>query len=200
MNPAAAIYVPWGTWVISWLAAAVWSGRTVNRPSGQLAYRIPEIAGFALLLGYTVRHDPYGGYRPMVGDTRFIDPLWVLPTELQWAMVGLAWFGFLFCWWARIHLGRLWSGTITRKEGHHVVDSGPYAIVRHPIYTGILVAAFATVAINATPAAISGAALLVIGFLMKGKLEERFLRAELGAEAYDAYARRTAMLVPFLKL
>jgi protein-S-isoprenylcysteine O-methyltransferase Ste14 len=53
--------------------------------------------------------------------------------------------------------------------------------------------------ITATPAAISGAVLLVIGFLMKGKLEERFLRAELGAEAYDAYARRTAMLVPFLK-
>jgi protein-S-isoprenylcysteine O-methyltransferase Ste14 len=201
MSPAEAIYLPWFAWLFSWLAAAVWSGRTVNRPSGlaQLAYRIPEVGGFFLLLGYAVRRDIDGGYHP-VGGTWAIDPLWVLPVDIQWAMVGLAAFGFLFTWWARIHLGRLWSGTITRKEGHRVVDSGPYAIVRHPIYTGILIAAIATVAIRATPAAFTGALLLAIGFLMKGRLEERFLRAELGAETYDAYARRTAMLVPFLKL
>jgi protein-S-isoprenylcysteine O-methyltransferase Ste14 len=201
MNPAAAIYVPWSAWLFTWLAAAVWSGRTVNRPSivSQFAYRIPEVAGFFLLLAYTVPPAPFGGFHPADGP-RFIEPLWVLPLDLQWAMVAMAASGFLFCWWARIHLGRLWSGTVTRKEGHRVVDSGPYAIVRHPIYTGILIAALATVAVRATPAAITGAALLVIGFLMKGRLEERFLRAELGTEAYDAYARKTAMLVPFLKL
>ena len=46
--------------------------------------------------------------------------------------------GFLFAWWARLHLGRLWSGTVTRKADHRIVDTGPYAIVRHPIYTGLL--------------------------------------------------------------
>lgn len=201
MSPAEAIYVPWTAWLVSWLVAGVWSGHTVNRPStlAQLGYRIPETAGFFLLLVYVVRRDDRGGYHP-AGGAWFIDPLWTLPADLQWAMLGLATFGFLFCWWARIHLGRLWSSTITRKEAHRVVDSGPYAVVRHPIYAGILIAAIATVAVRATPAAIAGAASLVIGFLMKGKLEERFLRAELGAETYDAYARKTAMLVPFLKL
>jgi protein-S-isoprenylcysteine O-methyltransferase Ste14 len=201
MDPAAAIYIPWFAWLFSWIAAAVWSGRTVNRPSGfaEFAYRVPEIAGFGLLLAFAVRHDPNGGFHP-VGGAPLINPLWVLPIDLQWSMVALAAFGFLFCWWARIHLGRLWSSTVTRKEKHRVVKSGPYAIVRHPIYTGILTAAIATVAVRATPATIAGAALLIIGFLMKGRLEERFLRAELGAEAYDAYARKTSMLVPFLKL
>jgi protein-S-isoprenylcysteine O-methyltransferase Ste14 len=200
MSPAEAIYVPWTAWLVSWLVAGLWSGHTVNRPSilAQLPYRVPETAGFFFLLFYTVRRDGRGGYHP-AGGTWFIDPLWALPVDLQWAMVGLAAFGFLFCWWARIHLGRLWSSTVTRKEKHHVVKSGPYAIVRHPIYTGILIAAIATVAVRATPATIAGTALLIGGFMLKGRLEERFLRAELGTEAYDAYARKTAMLVPFLK-
>src|SRR5438445_12979167 len=51
-------------------------------------------------------------------------------------------------WWARIHLGRLWSSNVTRKKNHHVVDSGPYGIVRHPIYTGVIVASIATAAIQ----------------------------------------------------
>ncbi len=127
--------------------------------------------------------------------------LWVLPHNAGWAMVGVAALGFLFAWWARIYLGRLWSGSITRKEGHHVVDTGPYAIVRHPIYTGLIVAGFATAAIvRGTLRGSAGAALLLIGYWLKARVEERFLRAELGAEAYDAYARKTAMLIPFVRL
>jgi protein-S-isoprenylcysteine O-methyltransferase Ste14 len=89
---------------------------------------------------------------------------------------------------------------VTRKEGHRVVDSGPYAIVRHPIYTGVITAALATMAVRGTQLAVAGVALLVVGYYLKGRLEERFLRAELGAEAYDAYARKTAMLVPFVRI
>ena len=48
------------------------------------------------------------------------------------------------------HLGRLWSGSITRKEGHRVVDTGPYALVRHPIYTGLIFALLATAIAQAT--------------------------------------------------
>jgi protein-S-isoprenylcysteine O-methyltransferase Ste14 len=202
MSPAEAIYVPWVVWMVSWFAAAAWADRTVNRPSrfAEWAYRIPEIGGFVLLLTYVVRRGVDGGYHTTMGGSVPVEPLWVLPINLQWAMVGLAAFGFLFCWWARIHLGRLWSGNVTRKEGHRVIDTGPYAIVRHPIYTGVITASIATAAIRGTPAALLGVALIVLGYLMKGRLEERFLRAELGAEAYDAYARRTAMLVPFVKL
>ena len=101
-------------------------------------------------------------------------------------------------WWARLHLGRLWSSGVTRKDGHHIVDSGPYAIVRHPIYTG-LIGATAAAAIQAgTVAALAGVAVLSLGFWIKARLEERFLRGELGAEAYDSYRRRVPMLIWFL--
>jgi protein-S-isoprenylcysteine O-methyltransferase Ste14 len=96
-----------------------------------------------------------------------------------------------------LHLGRLWSASVTRKEDHRVVDSGPYAIVRHPIYTGLLIAAVATAVIKGTPIAFVGVVLMTIAFVIKGRLEENFLREELGREAYDAYRKRVPMLVPF---
>jgi protein-S-isoprenylcysteine O-methyltransferase Ste14 len=116
---------------------------------------------------------------------------------IGWSMVAVAAGGFLFAWWARIYLGGLWSGSITRKEGHTVVDTGPYRIVRHPIYTGILTAAVATAVTTGTAHAILGALLLIVGYWMKARLEESFLREQLGAEAYDSYRRRVPMLLPF---
>ncbi len=103
----------------------------------------------------------------------------------------------MFCWWARIHLGALWSGRITRKEGHRVVDTGPYRLVRHPIYTGIDTAALALLVVKATPIALAGFVLIVWGYWIKARIEERFLREQLGAADYDAYRARTPMLVPF---
>ena len=104
--------------------------------------------------------------------------------------------GFLFCWWARLHLGRLWSGSITLKSDHRVVDTGPYRLVRHPIYTGLIMAALGMALEKATLLAFGGLALLVVGLWLKARFEEGFLRAELGRQAYDAYAARTPMLLP----
>ena len=56
---------------------------------------------------------------------------------VTYVLAGLTLAGTLFTWWARIHLGRFWSNAITRKEGHRVIDTGPYGLVRHPIYTGL---------------------------------------------------------------
>jgi hypothetical protein len=97
----------------------------------------------------------------------------------------------------RIHLGRLWSDWLTKKAGHHVVDTGPYRLVRHPMYLGLIFAAFATAIEKGTSYALFGAAILTFGFYTKARREERFLRVELGEDAYDEYARKTAMLVPF---
>src|SRR5262245_7695335 len=100
-------------------------------------------------------------------------------------------------WWARIHLGQLWSSSVTRKEHHRVVDTGPYAIVRHPIYTGLLLAIIGTVLLRGTIISLTGSALMAAGIYIKARLEEEFLHQQLG-EPYDAYARRVPMLVPFL--
>ena len=96
-----------------------------------------------------------------------------------------------------LHARQLWSAFVTRKAGHRIVDTGPYGIVRHPIYTGIILAAVALAIIKGTVVAITGALLTALGFWVKARLEEGFLREQLGAEAYDAYRRRVPMLAAF---
>ncbi|HEY1631502.1 MAG TPA: isoprenylcysteine carboxylmethyltransferase family protein [Rhizomicrobium sp.] len=195
--PEGAIYLPWDVWMITWVIAALWANRTIKRPElgREVAYRIVTLSGFALLLVFFGQtSDSFRAGHHM--HNPLVARLWALPPDLGWVMVALCAAGFAFAWWARIHLGRLWSGRITRKEGHRIIDSGPYGIVRHPIYTGIIIAAIATAAEKATPLAIIGAALLYAGYWMKARLEERFLSEELGPDAYAAYRARMPMLLP----
>jgi protein-S-isoprenylcysteine O-methyltransferase Ste14 len=141
-----------------------------------------------LIVGGLVFLVPAHGYE---GPLR----LWYLPYRTVWPTVGLIVAGIAFSWWARIWLGALWSGQVTKKADHRVVDTGPYRIVRHPIYTGILLAIYATMALKGTVLAIAGAVLITIGLWMKARLEEIFLREELGSD-YDSYRRRVPMLFP----
>jgi protein-S-isoprenylcysteine O-methyltransferase Ste14 len=196
--PDNAIYIAWDAWIVSWMLAALWTARTVKRRGfrGEFPYRLLTFSGFVLLLAPFLRKVngtvEIVNWPGMLG-TRY----WIPPLAVGWTMVGLVVLSFAFAWWARLYLGRLWSGTITRKEGHRVVDTGPYAIVRHPIYTGIIAAGIATAIATGTAHAILGAVLLVVGYWMKARLEEGFLRQELGADAYDSYRRRVPMLIPF---
>jgi protein-S-isoprenylcysteine O-methyltransferase Ste14 len=189
MAPIFTIYLVWAAWLVTWFAAALWASPTIKRTGflSEFLYRVNGIVGFVLLIGF------YSNHFDMV--YRF----WRTPTgTFGWAMVALVAAGFTFSWWARALLGPLWSGTITRKNNHRVVDTGPYAVVRHPIYTGISLSVLATAVAHGTPTSFLGAALMVLGFYAKARLEERFLRKELGPEPYDAYARHVPMLVPFL--
>jgi protein-S-isoprenylcysteine O-methyltransferase Ste14 len=186
-NPESACYAIWSVWAVSWFLAAGWSSRTESRASiaQQLPYRLLTILGFVLLFAVQTR--------------RYHGPLrlWTLPTSAGWAIALLCVVGFAFAWWARLHLGQLWSAFVTRKADHRIVDTGPYGIVRHPIYTGIILAAIALAIVKGTLMAIAGALLAALGFWIKARLEEGFLRQQLGAEAYDSYRRRVPMLVPF---
>jgi len=123
--------------------------------------------------------------------------LWRLPLAVDWALTGLVAVGLAFTWWARLTLGDLWSSNVVRKESHTVVRAGPYRLVRHPIYTGMILAAFALGAQTSLLAGLAGALLMALGFGIKARLEERFLSAELGEGAYADYRRSTPMLVPF---
>jgi protein-S-isoprenylcysteine O-methyltransferase Ste14 len=185
-----AVYVLWLAWSLSWMAAALLANRTVKRLSlwQEIVYRLIVTAGAIMLFGFSPvpRYDMV--YR-----------LW--PAQygsVGWAIVSLIVLSFGFSWWARIHLGPRWSSGITREEDRHVIQTGPYALVRHPIYTGIIAASFATAAVFGTPWSVVGAVVMASGFVLKASLEERYLRRELGPGAYDAYAKRVPMLVPFL--
>ena len=153
-----------------------------------IPYRVIVIVGIVLL----------AGLYPHRFSSEVI--LWRSGIAFGWAMVILAVAGFLFMWWARIHLGKLWSSEVRIKAGHRIVDTGPYSLVRHPIYTGIILSGFASAILRGTVAGFLGASLMTVSWYLKARLEERFLREQLGAENYDAYARRVPMLVPFLKL
>ena len=136
MTPEYATYALWGAWMASWTVARFWSGRTVKRGGlgAELFYRVLIGVGAILLFALPPSRHYYARTQ-----------LWRLGDAMNWVLVALTVVGFLFAWWARIHLGRLWSDwRVTKKAGHHVVDTGPYRLVRHPIYSGLILAAFAT--------------------------------------------------------
>jgi len=105
--------------------------------------------------------------------------------------------GHSFAWWARLHLGKLWSGRVTRKEGHRVVDTGPYALVRHPIYTGLLLAFVGSALARGEWRGVLAVLIVLAALWRKLRLEEKWMREQFG-ENYQQYSRRVAALVPFV--
>jgi len=180
----------WLAWLISWTVAMIWSDRTDKRDAvgAELFFRVLFYVGLILLFAFPVRTE----YAQM--------QLWRFEYVTNAVLVAAAAAGLLFTWWARIHLGRLWSDRVVKKVGHWVVDTGPYKLVRHPIYFGLIFAALATAIQKATPFALLGFAVITLAFGIKARREERFLRSEIGNKAYDAYGRKTAMLVPFMRI
>lgn len=185
MQPAPAIAALWLIWLVSWLAAAVWADPVAKRAGFQAEFRYRVLWMVGTIMLFVPAHSYVGRLR-----------LWMPTLAEAWICVALIAIGLVFSWWARLHLGRLWSGTVTAKAGHHVVDTGPYGLVRHPIYTGLLMAILATMAAKGTVWGIAGAALLLVGIIIKARLEEHFLSGELGTP-YDEYRSRVPMLVPF---
>lgn len=181
-----AIAIAMIAWVASWLIAAFFADRPEKRSRGFLVSVAVLAAGIVLA-------------------RRFVPPfhdfaLWHPSEAVGWAMFAVALAGLAFAWWARLELGRLWSGTITLKPGHRIVDTGPYAIVRHPIYTGLLLAVLAAVAAFGHALGLVAGGIVVVVNFIKARMEERFLSRELGEEAYAAYRRRVPMLIPFVHI
>jgi protein-S-isoprenylcysteine O-methyltransferase Ste14 len=102
-------------------------------------------------------------FTPWTGKVLGEKPLWQFGSPGIYVMAGLTLAGIAFTWWARIHLGRFWSNAITHKEGHRVIDTGPYGLVRHPIYTGLIAGMLATGIAVGTVTAILGAVLISLG-------------------------------------
>jgi protein-S-isoprenylcysteine O-methyltransferase Ste14 len=100
--------------------------------------------------------------------------------------------------WARRHIGQFWSARVTLKEGHQLIQSGPYARVRHPIYSGIALAMIGMALFVGEWRALLGAAIFVVGHWQKARREEALLAGQFGP-AYEEYRKRTGSLVPRLR-
>jgi protein-S-isoprenylcysteine O-methyltransferase Ste14 len=105
--------------------------------------------------------------------------------------------GLLFAIWAREHLGRNWSRSVTIKQAHELITTGPYGVVRHPIYTGILAGFLGTaIALSQVRGLVAFVFIFVI-LCVKLRMEEQWMRSQFG-ETYATYAHRTAVLVPYV--
>ena len=187
MMPGAFIAAAWIVWLVVWILAAGWSARTASHHDlgAESPSRVLTLAAVVMILA---------SYWPLPEAM-----LWTTTREIGWAMAGLAVLGLGFTWAARLHLGPLWSSTSAPTEEHRIVDTGPYAVVRHPVYAGLLLAVAATAIERGRLETVAGALVLVAAISLRAKLEERFLRRDLGDESYASYRRRVPMLVPFAK-
>jgi protein-S-isoprenylcysteine O-methyltransferase Ste14 len=114
-----------------------------------------------------------------------------------WAGLCLTAAGCAFAVWARACLGANWSATVTRKQNHELVRGGPYAVVRHPIYAGLLLAVLGTALALGEVRGLAALALAFVGWFTKARTEERFLAEEFG-DAYARYRREVKRLIPFV--
>lgn len=177
----------WLAWLLYWVLAARGNKETARQEGAgsRLLHHVPLVAGGVLL-----------GWPRVLGadlEGRFH------AHTFGWFLAGLALVvaGLGIAVAARVHLGGNWSGTVTLKKDHELVQSGPYALVRHPIYTGLLVALIGTAIAIDRWRAIAGLALLIGGIVYKISVEERFMRAAFG-EAHARYRARVKALVPFV--
>jgi protein-S-isoprenylcysteine O-methyltransferase Ste14 len=126
-------------------------------------------------------------------NERFL-PLGVL---CFWSGAAVTAGGLLFSVWARRHLGRNWSQSVTVKEGHELITSGPYALVRHPIYTGLLLAFVGCAVARGEWRGLLAVVLVFDALWRKLRLEEKWMGEQFG-ESYAAYCREVAALVPYV--
>lgn len=177
----------WVTWLVSWLLAAIGNKRTIaKQPTGsRISYLFPTWIG-AMLFVTGQRNDSWLASGSSAPD-------WV-----GWAGIAVLVVGLSHTWWARVHLGRNWSAIVTLKEDHQLIQSGPYAITRHPIYTGILTGFIGTWLTHPTVGVGAGVVLFIVSFVIKLGQEERLMVQTFG-DAYREYSARVPGLIPFAK-
>lgn len=175
----------WLVWILYWIGGAFRVRRTVHRePIGQRMGTITIMLAVAVLLGFV-------GWQLGILDRRFVAD----DEAVRWAGLALTVAGLAITVWARIHLGQFWSARVGLKEDHQLIQSGPYAWVRHPIYTGILLAMAGTALAVGMWRALLAVALAWLALMLKSRREEKLLSEKFG-DQYVRYRQRTGALVP----
>ena len=179
---------PWILFVAYWTAGALKTRRTVSRESFVWRYGVLflEILGFVLLFKDATGIGVLGH--------RIVNRTYALVVT----GVALTWIGIAIALWARWHLGQYWSARVTIKEDHKLIRTGPYAYFRHPIYSGIDLAAVGGALAIDEWRCVAGVGLIVLGYWIKARKEESMLAAQFG-EAFREHCRHTGFLIPKLR-
>jgi len=177
----------WLALVVVWLASAFAVKPTAVKQSSKARF------WYLLILAL-------GAY--LIFDKR-VDVPWLnfvlVHVNVSVAFAGLivACLGIAFAIWARMTLGSNWSGAVTIKQNHTLVQSGPYRIVRHPIYTGLLIALTGSAMQYGYLRSLCGVLLAGFGFWLKSLFEEQYMTHRFG-DQYLIYRQRVRALVPFI--
>ena len=178
----------WLAWLAVWVVMAGRVKRTAIRES--LARRAAHILPLLLAAALIFICPPGPGWWTCTDVLH--RGAWLAPFGACVVVVGLG-----FAIWARLVLARNWSGIVTLKHDHELVRSGPYGIVRHPIYTGLLTALLGTAAAIDQWRGVLALGIVTTSFLAKMRTEEAFMRRAFGP-AYAEYSRGVAALIPGL--
>jgi protein-S-isoprenylcysteine O-methyltransferase Ste14 len=185
--PAGLIGALWLLWALYWLLVAR-SVKPVQQREGitsRLTFVVPMLIGAMLLLA--------GHGRPEWLQARWIGGGWTrYGIALALVIAGLS-----FSVWARHTLGGNWSGAVTVKVDHELVETGPYRRIRHPIYTGILLAVFGSGLAAGRVYGMAAFVLIALALARKLRVEEHWMAAEFG-DRYERYRRSSWALIPFV--
>ena len=180
------IYACWAAWLLYWVI--MWHKQKpvteAQNPTQRGGYTILLTAGILLLI--------YGYRLPRVGVRVLPDSIVVAAAAVLLAILGVG-----ITIWARRVLADNWSADVSFKQDQQLVTSGPYAITRHPIYTGLTLLFLGTATLQGTWAGFKGLALAFISFQIKLGQEERLMLLHYG-DAYTSYQKRTRRIIPFL--
>jgi protein-S-isoprenylcysteine O-methyltransferase Ste14 len=175
----------WLSWALYWFSAAHGAKVTARRePIGSRLLHVLPLMAAALLL--------WSNRVPVAFLNRQLFP-WA-PWEF-WVAALVTAAGLGFAVWARLHLGRNWSGTVTIKQDHELIMTGPYALARHPIYTGLLLAFAGTALARNDWRGVLAWLLAWAALWFKLGVEERWMGEQFGKQ-YEDYRRQVPALVP----
>jgi protein-S-isoprenylcysteine O-methyltransferase Ste14 len=174
----------WGGWLLFWLASARGNKRSATRAGPRWRF---TVLGALLVVWLGLRQFPKYFARPL------------LPASVVWAYTGLVLTagGLGFTIWARRVLGTNWSAMPSIKKDHELIQRGPYRLVRHPIYTGLLLAVFGSCLAGGRVGELCVVAMAAILLIVKLKAEEALLMRQF-PDAYPQYRRRVKAIIPFL--
>jgi protein-S-isoprenylcysteine O-methyltransferase Ste14 len=180
--------ISWIVFWVYWLVSArrVRSGTKRQEPfSSRLRWWILLILSFFLLFSGEGAFGPLS--RRLLLDNMAVKLIGVI----------IMFLGLGFAVWARVHLGQYWSGRVSIKVDHRLIQTGPYRLVRHPIYTGVLVGFIGTAVVIGEVRACLAIALILVSIFLKIRTEDRFLLEEFGS-TYLQYKKRVKALIPFV--
>ena len=175
----------WMIFFVVWLVAGMYTKRTVER-SSSLWRVVVVMAILAFVASRAAR-------LPIFAD--FV--LWPYSPTVGLIADAVVAAGLLTALWARFTLGTNWSGAITFKQDHALITSGPYALARHPIYTGMLLMMLGTAILSGHAAGFGFVAFVTLSLWLKAREEEKMMIKHF-PDAYPKYRARVRALVPFI--